>query len=114
MKMVYHGGSCCGMKHIYGFTCNPDSAAYFEPGSLYAPKGGMTNKEFLTYLCEKNKRRCTEVILTSAQIRFGWLPILQELGFELVSRFKNANSGCICNVFHLREQSGTRLKGWRN
>lgn len=83
-----HGGSCCGMRHIWGFHDRETKAELQRhlADTKQHPTQGML----------------VEVVLTNAQCRRNpnhpkWL---QELGFKLVSRFKNPNSGNICNVFH--------------
>jgi len=86
---VSHGGQCCGINNIYGF-------------------GATETKEriqSLINISERNRRSrgmVFEVVLTNQQCKNypdhpKWL---QELGFKLVTRFINPNSGNICNVFH--------------
>lgn len=83
-----HGGGCCGINHISGFG------------------GGETKEHLLALIGTESRRRTRsmilEVVLTNGQCKQypnhpKWL---QELGFKLVSRFCNPNSGNICNVFH--------------
>ena len=97
-----HGGNCCGVKHIYGFT-------------------GRETREDIESLFRIARVRhsntsciLVEAILTNAQCKNnnGYLPnLLQSIGFKLVARFKNPNSGNFCNVFHyLPTPAGPRSK----
>lgn len=83
-----HGGYCCGAQHLYNFNYH------------------TTKEEIEMRLAQTrqyaNQGQLVEVILTNRQCKE--LPNvpkwLQEIGFKLVNRFKNPNSGNICNVFH--------------
>jgi hypothetical protein len=48
----------------------------------------------------RTHNHCVEAVLTDEQLQSGWTPVLKELGFKRVSRFRNDNSGNICNIFH--------------
>lgn len=84
-----HGGHCCGIRHMYSF-------------------GYLDTKESIQKLIDtetaqhRTQGYLVEAVITNAQCRL--LPNLaknlQEVGFRLVSRFKNPNSSNICNVFH--------------
>ena len=87
----YHGGSCCGIRHIHAFTGH-ETAEDIE-------------RLMKSASVRHGKATCilVEVVLTNSQCKKkdGYLPaLLQQLGFKLVTRFKNINSGNICNVFH--------------
>lgn len=88
IRIASHGGGCCGIRHIKDF-------------------GIDTTKESIMAQLSSTRQHSTqgmlvEVVLTNRQCKMypdhpRWL---QELGFKVVSRFKNPNSGNICNVFH--------------
>lgn len=94
---VHHGGSCCGVIHLRSFD-----AIYDRP----------TEEELVTriksqiarYVTRSNNNRLCEVVLTDIQCQ-KWnglfVKALRIVGFELVVRFRNSNSGNVCNVFHL-------------
>jgi hypothetical protein len=110
-----HGGSCCGMSHIYNL-----GSIYSMGGSPgYAPERDMRKRE-ITEACNRafanNKRRgwfrsARGIHLIEAVTAerdgdpFGQTkhigPILEELGFQKSSEFRNANSGNACVVWHL-------------
>jgi len=85
-----HGGHCCGIRHLHNF-------------------GVGDTKESIQRLIDAHTTQhrtqgyLVEAVITNFQCRY--LPDLaknlQEVGFKLVSRFKNPNSSNICNVFHL-------------
>lgn len=85
-----HGGYCCGVRHLSGFT------------------GLETTSRIKQHIKEETRQgrvrgQLVEAILTDSQCRRneGRLPkALQEVGFRLVARFTNINSGNNCNVFH--------------
>lgn len=90
MYVSNHGGGCCGIRHISGFHIGPiESHRYLQRvldnSESNAPRG-----------------RLIEIVLTDAQAR-NYGPILGKHKFVLASRFRNANSGNICNVFHRHE-----------
>lgn len=97
--IVGHGGSCCGMRHLYGFraTDTEDSLRTMVANCYPANRGGII-----------------EAVMTNAQCRSratGHIPeALQRIGFKLVSRFKNPNSGNICNVFHYNVHASRPFK----
>lgn len=83
----YHGGGCCGVRHIYNFTGTRTEAV--EEG-------------IKTAVSRLSSAGLYEIVLTGAQLRRrpAIAKIIQELGFRFVTRFKNPNSGNICYVFH--------------
>lgn len=80
-----HGGGCCGIRHSSGYSAQEETAVrtlFQDIGQC--PQGCML-----------------EVVLTDGQLRGNRLSrMLVTSGFKLVYRFRNANSGNICNVFH--------------
>lgn len=94
-----HGGGCCGINHIRGFSRGGMAG--------YRPSLGIPTREELRELMRPgntaaNRGMLLEVVLTNNQCRqHPNVPVmLQEEGFKLVNRFLNPNSGNICNVFH--------------
>lgn len=88
-SIVSHGGSCCGMRHLRGF-CGADTEQSLrtQVENCYpANRGGIIEAVLTNKQCNATSTR--------------HIPeALQRIGFKLVSRFKNPNSGNICNVFH--------------
>lgn len=120
MRMVDHGGGCCGIKHVF----NMDNT---------------TAEELDRYLAEictpANPNRLTEVVLSARQVGIGnsmlhrnpqteggWPAILNARGFRLVSRFKNSNSDNEVFVFHHvpnflsldPNDMGGQMRNWRH
>lgn len=93
--LVRHGGNCCGMHHLYGFY-RTETVEDIQRRLLGLPRQGMT----------------VEIILTNSQL--GKMSSLgkniQKVGFRLVNRFKNPNSGAICNVFHYTPRARSLTK----
>lgn len=90
-----HGGGCCGVSHIRGFNYfNENHTVEFIRRELSRCFDGVSPRR-------GNPNRLAEVILTDNQLSFRNLPIaLAKEGFVLVNRFRNSNSGNVCNVFH--------------
>lgn len=84
--MEEHGGECCGVKHVHDFDLpERDTAALDRVLKAVCPAG--------------NPNRLSEVVLTDGQMQQGWGPILRARGFRLVARWRNSNSGNVCNMF---------------
>lgn len=86
----YHGGRCCGVRHMHSFN------------------GNETEEDLRTLLSRtrqhKTQGMLVEAVLTNAQLKNSQLAEnLQKVGFKLVSRFRNPNSGNVCNVFHYNQ-----------
>lgn len=80
-----HGGGCCGIRHSSGYSAQEETAVR----TLFQDIGQCPQGRML------------EVVLTDGQLRGNRLSrVLVTAGFKLVYRFRNANSGNICNVFH--------------
>jgi len=107
MNMDDHGGSCCGVRHIYGF----DRSSPNELTTLLAQVDALNRVARAT----PDSHRLVEVILSERQVTAdsgntgwtaevreagGWPAILAANGFSLVNRFENANSGKKCYIFH--------------
>lgn len=96
-QAVSHGGGCCGVIHLrrfdHIFNRMTDEALLEQ-----------IRMQLATYINRQNNNRLVEVVLTDGQCQKfqGQFPrILRILGFKLVNRFKNSNSGNVCNVFHM-------------
>lgn len=104
MRVSFHNNHCCGMRSVYDFGhAGPvprklrEFQAKFEIGSEgYYDQGHEQQRNILM-----------EVVLTDNQLHAidpvtgrTWVDVLREKGFRRVSRFRNDNSGNICNVFH--------------
>lgn len=99
MQIVSHGGRCCGVDHIFGFS-------YLRNSSKDLLK---TFQERVAVWKRNNRSRLLEACLTDDQM-LGWAPYLQKEGFKLVTRFHNSNSKNTVNVLHLlsaRERTRT-------
>jgi|ERR1700756_601669 len=110
-----HGGSCCGMSHIYAL----DSLYYREGTPQYevlkaerrkhivaACNRAFTNNKLRGWWREGRGVHLIEAVTAERNDDpFGQTrhigPILGELGFEIVTTFRNANSGNEVTVWHL-------------
>lgn len=112
MRIVSHGGKCCGILHIFGFGTNPDGqhpqvddngVRQHDDDGLGLYDGTYLSKldEILDMFNTRNFAlpRLIEVTLVSNQRV--WYPILEERGFRLAYEFHNGNTGNIVKVFHL-------------
>lgn len=93
-EVTGHGGNCCGINHLYEFPDLDDAGGKEERKAMIAA--------FIYALQSigSDLRNIVEVVLTDEQLRSGWLRVVQRNGFKRVSRFKNSNSGNVCNIFH--------------
>lgn len=83
VRIRNHGGMCCGARHIYDFVDD-------------VPEEMRRTKNLIQ---RSGKGRLYEVILNYNQVRFGYLDPLLEMGFRLVTKFKNSTGGT-CYVLH--------------
>jgi len=137
VKISRHGGHCCGVKHIYGFHCYPEtvvnasvaksdpafSSDHCYPGkdvSGIGPCPQETFKDRLTrtivWLEERRAEGIIEIVLASnnaSQIE-KWGPLLvSEFGFVRVTPelgVRNSNSGNRLHVYHRYSGVAKRLK----
>lgn len=120
LRLVCHGGKCCGIKHIYSFPnkntiLNAEPArgsvkgAYAQqhsPGKRYfcraAPKEtALERLDRLLAFCKKEQPGgMVEVVLNQGQDK-EWGDILDQRGFILGPRFKNSNTYGILQVYWL-------------
>lgn len=87
-RVLSHGGSCCGMRHLAGFNAQDNEETIRTAlASAWVPRGVLV-----------------EAVLTNAQCnqdRLRHIPeALQRIGFKLVSRFKNptAETSATCST----------------
>lgn len=130
MKVLLHGGFCCGIKHIAGVSLPEYSA---EPRTELKGEATSYKRHTLNavndmhrelygedFFCEaapmekhperlkrmvdfvKNARShgLIEVVIQKVNQK-KWVPFLEELGFKMVSEFKNGNTSCLLQVWHL-------------
>lgn len=122
MKLFFHGGKCCGIKHIEGFDAVPDSLVraeeeeffrnfdsmgwdvtteypFFTAGAPEEPARERLDR-YLNYLLEHRPGGIVEVVLSHHQ-KERWHDILTEKGFKIVSQALNSNSSNVIYVYHL-------------
>lgn len=137
MYISRHGGHCCGIKHIYGFTYPPTSVVaadnttdssfssdHCHPGETVKGIGPCPKEtaeaRFVRTICWLEDRRPSgiiEVVLASqsyggrnAQL-VTWPPVLRKYGFVRVTPkdgVENSNSGNRLHVYH--RYSGLKKK----
>lgn len=128
MKMTFHGGNCCGIKHISGMGEGPDKLCFgkneTEPRTEYiegeevssewdvfsesrpVESGEDRLKAMLNYLSQWRSKGIVEItlVLMESDSNFSqraWVPVLEKLGFREVNSCFNSNSGNIVHVYHL-------------
>lgn len=127
MKLVFHGGKCCGIKTIhslgnsptailgeiaakqidnsdcYGHTVSSDKPFFHEaaPVETYLER----LDRYIAYCDKRRPHGMIEITLaknsyeTPKQTEV-WPPLLAERGFKLVNSCQNSNSGNRCFVFY--------------
>lgn len=127
LKLVNHGGKCCGIKTIYGFNCSPQSVIYDKCSPLNEIKindkdshGYMVscNERFFTdsapeesyrerlqryidFVKKRRPKQLIEVILQDSYQKAWQEELVNNFGFVKVNNFKNSNSWLWLSVFHL-------------
>lgn len=125
MRLILHGGQCCGFKCIYDLGyCptetvpakrktkklqNEGDAYYSSPKSFFwesAPEEtkGKRLDRLLEFLDEYRPQGICEIILADWQL-VAWRPFLLERGFKEVNKCKNSNSGNTIHVFHRNKEN---------
>lgn len=91
MEYRNHGGGCCGISHVAGFEGGRDNHRQLR----------RNLRTIITTSHGENVERVLEAVVTDNQLAHNRFlgPILASEGFELVRRFKNANTDNICNIF---------------
>jgi len=126
MRLVQHGGQCCGYYHIFGMGTAPDRMADIidfmgnEQSARDRTARDRTNVDVLDELLSRFDRyyaeigdnregseRILEVILTEPQTRT-WNASLVERGFFPAVRWRNANTGNLLTQY-LRHTGDIRL-----
>ena len=124
MLLLCHGGKCCGIKHIYGFSNHPQIGELpalkgsSEPAVRYhggvqseqagqqffigkAPKETALKRldRYLRFCQTNQPKGLIEVSLVLGQKNM-WEKILLERGFELVQKFENSNTDNTIYLYH--------------
>lgn len=123
-----HGGSCCGIKHIYSLGLTPEAVIQYKQTNVKeytqfcrdygkyeiyyeiirktvfledssAKTMGQMFDEIVEYASSHKRRGVLEVVITHQQS--DWVPHLEKSGFKLVNEFVNSNSCNTCFVYHL-------------
>ncbi len=81
-----HGGGCCGVRHIRGFTTNRPSQQEKDVFVRMIQATRLTGRVF-------------ECILRLGQVR-AWGAFLVEIGFWKVTSFRNGNTGNVLTIYH--------------
>ncbi len=124
MEIAYHGGRCCGVKHIFGFHCHPDmpaeelgghagvfSSDHTKAGATVyigkAPKETWKERFVRTLAFLEQNRPCgiIEIVLATNNCDqvAKWVPIIRRHGFRRVTPkegIKNGNSHNLLHVYH--------------
>ena len=104
MTLINHGGACCGMRHIAWMGQGPEDDD--GPNRRDITKAAILDEILETFEREygltgvNDSGRVIEVVLTDNQCRGDWPRHLLQKGFKKVARFRNRNTGNICNVFY--------------
>lgn len=119
MDIRHHGGMCCGMTHIEGFSypnancpednhaagCMGDYHCHIHPGNLcrFGKAPAETAKErllrMIKFIESRRSQGIIEVVLTHWQNE-SWKATLEEFNFKLVNKCSNSNSGATLHVWH--------------
>ena len=107
MQIRHHGGSCCGIKHLFDF----------DTSNVVEDKVGLI-KEVIDDWFNANGRdaenngRIIEATLTDVQLELtpSWGPALRYFGFVPVARFLNSNSDNMVNVFHYHPEGDVTME----
>lgn len=130
MILSTHGGHCCGMKQLWGFTPNPTQMCpalpapahgsadynhqamvlrrYLVNEGLPSESGHDRLKRYLDFIL-KQKGCCVEAVI-KLKAAYGdqaaWEPALVEAGFQKVQEFVNSNTMNVLGVYHLVVKDG--------
>lgn len=103
-----HGGSCCGMTHLFEFPAADGTLAQrckiVQNGIDRILKNAYDDLPF-TWKAKfedggSDMRHCIEVVITASQ-KVGWQEPLVDSGFTEVFSFVNSKSGNRCYVYLL-------------
>lgn len=107
MQIRHHGGSCCGIKHLFDFGTSNE----------VVDKVGLIKEVIDNWFSAdgreaENNGRIIEATLTDVQFELtpSWGPALRYFGFVPVARFLNSNSDNMVNVFHYHPDGDVTLE----
>ncbi len=124
MRLILHGGKCCGMKQIFGMghsvseMCPAKRATkrLANEGDQYlsskkdfhypaapAETMGARLDRYLALLDAHRPQGICEIILADHQL-YVWRDFIKERGFVEVNKCKNSNSGNMIHVFHRNKE----------
>lgn len=88
VELTYHGGDCCGLRHLHGFGREEERAP------VQSILDALDDEDYVW-------GRGIEVVLTDGQCASypNLLTTLANMGFVLTSRERNHNSGNNINIF---------------
>lgn len=118
MFYAEHGGHCCGVSHIVGFSHTPPSSEQVQAlqDTIDLAVEVLANhrvNEEEEPLYDGDFGHLLEVCLTDQQMTI-WAGILKERGFKLQQRWLNDNSGNCVNLLTLvtKEPTSTPPYEW--
>lgn len=121
MQAYIHGGKCCGIKHIQGLDYDPNAMLSAKrrgkklsnEGSCYmnstrpffyesAPAETYLQRfdRIIAFIKTNRPKGVIEVVISDFQL-VNWRPLIEERGFNLVTKAKNSNSGQTIHIYHL-------------
>jgi ribulose bisphosphate carboxylase small subunit len=131
MKVLLHGGFCCGIKTIAGMSMPEYAAAALAatpateastftttsmPASFdmhrethgdtvfdeEAPQEKYPERlKRLVAFVKKHRKHGLIEVVISKNSQAKWIPYLEEQGFKMVTEFKNSNTSATLQVWHL-------------
>lgn len=122
MKLILHGGKCCGIKTIYEMGFQPSEIVpalrkkkplpheghgfingggkrFFHEAAPKETKGERLDR-YIKFVKDNRPKNIIEIVLAGYQ-KATWEGFLTERGFKIVNEHKNSNSGNRIYVFHL-------------
>lgn len=120
-QVSYHGGACCGIKHIWGLPPSPSSTVgrkgkqkagpneatqYYRGNASFFPitapleKASDRLNRIIDYIKSRRPGGIIEIVLSSHQL-LNWREHLKSIGFVEVNKVRNSNSGNTIHVYHL-------------
>ncbi len=120
-KVSYHGGACCGIKHIWSLPEKPttplnklskhkhgpnEATAYYRGTASFFPVGAPAETaaerldRIIAYIKGRRPGGIIEIVLSSWQL-YSWREHLKSIGFKAVNSVKNSNSNHTIHVYHL-------------
>lgn len=120
-QVNYHGGACCGIKHIWHLPSSPshelsrkgkhkagpnEAAQYYRGNASFFPIAAPQEKasdrlnRIIDYIKSRRPGGIIEIVLASWQL-LPWREHLKSIGFVEVNKVRNSNSGHTIHVYHL-------------